>query len=92
MTETEGKCEHGRNLVRTYCPCFILRITMDKLLASQKSALLAKVLEELNSGRINEDMFAWLCKLAEQEMLPASSAVVEQTIKFAKKRISEELA
>jgi len=49
----------------------------------------AKVLEILNSGHINEDMFGWLCKLAEQDMLPAPSAIVEKTKEFAKKRISE---
>jgi len=54
-----------------------------------KSDLLAKVLEILNSGHINEDMFGWLCKLAEQDMLPAPSAIVEKTKEFTKKRISE---
>jgi len=53
--ELEGKCEHGRNLVRTYCPCFILRITLDKLLASQKSDLLAKVLEIISSTCIGDN-------------------------------------
>ena len=81
MTETEGKCEHGRNLVRTYCPCFILRITMDKLLASQKSALLAKVMEILNSGDNT-----WACDCND-----AGEIVGVIGLEWLKKRIAEEL-
>ena len=87
--ETEGKkCKHGRNLVRTYCPCFILRTTMDKLLASQKSDLLAKVVAIINE-KIKKLDFA---HHYDNELLTVDERdFAIKILKELKKRISEEL-